>query len=556
MNRPSLFRSTALGALVVALAGGLTVLVPTPVAAAPFGPSPERLADVSVHGRGVVLGGRLYFAGEDATHGVELWSTDGTAAGTRMVRDLVPGTSGSTPTGLTVYGGRVLFRANDPAVGNELWSSDGTAAGTRLVRDIYPGGTSSTPGELTVAGGRLYFAASHPGFGRELWTTDGTDAGTQPMVDLVPGAGSGQVHALTALGSTLVFAGEASPGVSKPWVTDGTTVSRLDSSAAGVNLNVTEIEAVGDRAVLAAGDQTTGVEVWVTRGAPGDAVPLRDIQVGDIASTPSGLTRFGDQVYFSADRTTDGRELWTTDGTPGGTQLLREIRPGFLGSDPATFTGAGDDFLAFTAGDGVHGTELWVTGGTPASTRMLRDIAPGAASGVNPMDDSLMTVAGQLFFAGDDVKGAEPWISDGTTEGTRLLADLTPGGSPSNPRPVGVLGSTVVFANQTGVRGLWGYTVSTSRTVPRPKPSYSVRKAKKRKVVVPVRVEAAAVRPSGAITLTLDGRVVGRAVAVRGEAGVRITIRLRKGRHRLVAQFAGSADARASQSAPFVVRVR
>jgi ELWxxDGT repeat protein len=51
----------------------------------------------------------------------------------------------------------------------ELWKSDGTAAGTLLVRDIYPGGVSSDPRDLVAMDNKLYFSADDGVHGRELW---------------------------------------------------------------------------------------------------------------------------------------------------------------------------------------------------------------------------------------------------------------------------------------------------------------------------------------------------------------------------------------------------
>src|SRR5206468_1625461 len=124
------------------------------------------------------VGGKLFFVATDPTHGRELWKSDGTAAGTRLVRDIKPGSGSSDLFGLTAVGGKLFFTTTDPTHGYELWWSDGTAAGTQLVRDIYPGGGSSldpynpNPGVfvgLTDVGGRLFFAATDPTHGNELW---------------------------------------------------------------------------------------------------------------------------------------------------------------------------------------------------------------------------------------------------------------------------------------------------------------------------------------------------------------------------------------------------
>ena len=123
----------------------------------------------------VVLGGRLLFMADDGFHGPELWSTDGTAAGTALVRDIFPGEPASlpafllTPASFVVAGGRLFFPADDGAHGLELWQTDGTAVGTRMVQDINPGVAGSQPRGFTAVGDRLYFTADDGVLGAEPW---------------------------------------------------------------------------------------------------------------------------------------------------------------------------------------------------------------------------------------------------------------------------------------------------------------------------------------------------------------------------------------------------
>ena len=56
-----------------------------------------------------------------------------------------PGAASSYPSGLTDVGGTLFFTADDGSHGTELWKSDGTAAGTVLVKDIRPGAGGSYP---------------------------------------------------------------------------------------------------------------------------------------------------------------------------------------------------------------------------------------------------------------------------------------------------------------------------------------------------------------------------------------------------------------------------
>jgi ELWxxDGT repeat protein len=117
----------------------------------------------------IPFGNGFAFYADDGVHGSEVWGTDGTAAGTRLVSDIVPGPLGSNPSGLATAGGRLYFAADDGIHGRELWESDGTAAGTRMAQDINPGPAPSNPSGMTAAGGLLFFSADDGLTGQELW---------------------------------------------------------------------------------------------------------------------------------------------------------------------------------------------------------------------------------------------------------------------------------------------------------------------------------------------------------------------------------------------------
>ena len=130
------------------------------------------------------MNGILYFTSEDGTNGNELWISDGTKMGTRMVLDINPWGS-SNPRYLTVMDGNLYFQADDGLLGTELWRSDGTGPGTFMVSDIYPA-SSSHPSHLFAVGGLLYFQANDGMNGIELWRSDGTSAGTNLVRDINP----------------------------------------------------------------------------------------------------------------------------------------------------------------------------------------------------------------------------------------------------------------------------------------------------------------------------------------------------------------------------------
>lgn len=129
------------------------------------------------------VGGTLFFSLDAATPAerFDLWRSDGTPEGTTPVKAFDPTADGSQgPRDLTDIGGGVLlFSADDSGtLDDELWRSDGTTAGTTLVKDINPGPMGSFPGQFTVVGSTVLFAAGG------LWRTDGTAAGTTLVSDL------------------------------------------------------------------------------------------------------------------------------------------------------------------------------------------------------------------------------------------------------------------------------------------------------------------------------------------------------------------------------------
>ena len=170
------------------------------------------------------VNGTLFFAANDTLHGTELWESNGTAAGTFMVKDIIPGNgstypypSGSYPTSLTNVNGTLLFAAGDDVVGTELCESNGTAAGTFFVRDINPGTSGSNPSYLTNVNGTLFFAANDGIHGHELWSSDGTAGGTQ-MYFINPSSSGSAPTQLTNVGGKLFFlANDGTHGV-EPWV--------------------------------------------------------------------------------------------------------------------------------------------------------------------------------------------------------------------------------------------------------------------------------------------------------------------------------------------------
>ena len=125
---------------------------------------------------GVAVNGMLLFRANDGIHGRDLYKSDGTVAGTVLVKDINP-TGDSSPVNMVAMGTTAYFRADDGTNGFELWKSDGTEAGTVMVKDINPTGSANV-GALTRHGGLLYFQGYDGVNGDEMYLSDGTEEGT------------------------------------------------------------------------------------------------------------------------------------------------------------------------------------------------------------------------------------------------------------------------------------------------------------------------------------------------------------------------------------------
>jgi ELWxxDGT repeat protein len=136
----------------------------------------------TIPGDYAVLNNTLFFSTDDGVHGTELWTTNGTAGGTSLVINLRADGGGifssGAPYNMINFKNKIYFTASDDIHGAELFSSDGSAAGTQIVMDIIPGIQGSLPLKSVIYNGNLYFSCSNGATTAGLWKSDGTPAGT------------------------------------------------------------------------------------------------------------------------------------------------------------------------------------------------------------------------------------------------------------------------------------------------------------------------------------------------------------------------------------------
>jgi ELWxxDGT repeat protein len=412
----------------------------------------------------VNVNGTIFFSAIDGPNGIELWKSDGTNAGTVLVKDIYPSGS-SNPQHLVNVNGVLFFIANNNTNGYELWKSDGTSAGTVLVKDINPGLSNSNPDNLTNVNGVLFFSAADGTNGAELWKSDGSTAGTVIVKDIYTGVGNAQPQNLCNSGGTLFFSADngATNGI-ELWKSDGTaagTVMIKDIYSGTGNSNPGNITSVGNIVFFKASEGTNGIELWKTDGTTAGTIMVLDINTGVSNSDPDYFTDIDGTLFFTANKSGQGAELWKSDGTGAGTVLVKDIRSGAQGSTPQFITNVnGTAFL--TATDGTAGIELWKSDGTTAGTVQVKDIKPGAGAST---PDKLCNLNGILFFQAEDgTNGFELWKSDGTGAGTSLVQDIRTGTANSNPTYLIAVEGELFFQAEENTYGkeLWKYGYCTA----------------------------------------------------------------------------------------------
>ncbi len=408
------------------------------------------LGQIGVSGM-TAANGRMFFVGTMEDFGEELWVSDGSAKGTRMLRDLAPGRASGYPQGFTPMGGQVYFTAYDGR-GYGVWRSDGTSAGTALVKDLTPAGVVPT-GPVAASGSKVWFKAVPSDDDRpdapSLWASDGTEAGT---IELNPPAASGEGQppvrpfdagpiygAPALLGGNLYFQANRT----QIWRSDGTLVGNLliATFAGGSHAQIVSIAATATRWFAIFNDGSGNSSLWTGDGEPGSAQ-----QVGGPWDLADDLKASAGKVFFRVYPEPGTTEVWCSDGTASGTVLL-------AGSVPAEMKVAGD-FLYFLGTADGGGGELWKSDGTVAGTVLVKDIRPGnVGSGVHAL-----TAAGNgVYFSADDgIHGYELWFSDGSATGTRMVFESLTGAAHGGGWNMASMDDGLLFGFSDGdPAGLW-----------------------------------------------------------------------------------------------------
>ena len=282
------------------------------------------------------LDSRVFFTANDGVHGQELWVSDGSNQGTRLVKDISP-TGSANPYKLTAAAGQLFFVVS---AGNseQLWVTNGTETGTTMVYSFSrPAAEEPAIVDLAPVASGVIVMGYTAEFGIEPWFSNGSNAGTALIRDINPGKAGSEIKVntccsyyfateFTVMGNSIAFMAKTGNAGNQIWLSDGTTQNTHQISTFEQNNElVTELERLNNDHIIAAVQQPDVVQIVKIELATGKHSQLTShgrFHVGTrLMVTAYDLTNIADQVYYTVFDTDYHVKLWKLDAQANPTQL-------------------------------------------------------------------------------------------------------------------------------------------------------------------------------------------------------------------------------------------
>jgi ELWxxDGT repeat protein len=400
------------------------------------------------------LGGKMLFGAADAT-GPALWSTDGTAGGTRVLQRLTGlGILPDTPwNDFLVQGSRAFVVSADASGVSSVWVTDGTAGGTSRVMTL-TGGSTGTPVLEGLLNTTVIISNVDTSLVGQLFATDGTPAGTHQLTTFTAQTG-GFLNGFFVAANKFYFVASDPSYNRSIWVSDGTAAGthQISSTTSSVNsaalYNPQGFQLVGNlilyesSGLLWSIDTTTDAisNVIASSGIAGFGPPT--VQ-GTVLANMGGFVLF---LGSSGIGIQNNLELWRSDGTTAGTTLVTTVTANATQIELSypLFEKVGNK-VVYIGDDGVNGPQLWSSDGTLANTIRLTS-ATAPASIIFQVASPLSVIGGTAYVLISDGASTTTyslWRTDGSAAGTQRL-----GGLPTID--VGEIGATRIAGDATTV---------------------------------------------------------------------------------------------------------
>ncbi|GAB4034258.1 hypothetical protein [Spirosoma jeollabukense] len=277
-----------------------------------------------------------------------------------IIKDINAGKGGSNASFMRVVNNVIIFFADDGKVGREVWKSDGTEAGTVLVKDINvgPKGCDVNLGGVVIFKDKMYFWVDDGVNGRELWRTDGTPSGTVLFFESVKGKESSfsqdlnNGYCIEYKNELYFIAKTASNSTNGLYKTDGSTVTLIKEYKRLNGLTV-----ANDLLLFSGDDDEYGYELRKTDGTASGTSIVKDILPGKESSFPGNIGSIANKLLFVVDS-----NLMVSDGTASGTTIIKSINV-----DRSCIING----KAYFYNNNINNLNIWETDGTAAGTKEI-----------------------------------------------------------------------------------------------------------------------------------------------------------------------------------------
>jgi ELWxxDGT repeat protein len=413
----------------------------------------------------VIIGDNMFFTAKSTAAGDELYVSDGTAEGTKLVKDINPGNADASPRYLVALDGKLYFQADDGTNGVELWVSDGTEAGTKMVADVYPGAESSAPDMLTVLDGKILFRATtvaSAADGKKWLHIYDPDTDTESLVSEIQARAEGDAIIpriqVDNKHKVAYFIGEPVGENQEVYKTDGTPegtgkIKDITPEALGSS-NIQWIYVHDDSVVVwrqktprkyAGADSVNYVQhlseqIWISGGTAATTRLLSHFDK-NVDTDGNGVnTQFAfpvswkGKLYFRADNGVNGVEFCVSDLTTEGTHQVQDLNPGADASWPEDY-GVYKGYLCFdaNAGNGNEGAEIRYLDDADNTIKLMAYAWPGDDGSWSKRTTAFQYngVDSLLYFVGSGPSTGGPELFVASKPGTQaeLVYALDPAGS-------------------------------------------------------------------------------------------------------------------------------
>ncbi|NML70741.1 T9SS type A sorting domain-containing protein [Chryseobacterium sp. RP-3-3] len=372
----------------------------------------------------VNVNGKIYFVAQQSFSGYQIWSTDGTAAGTVKEKDLI---SDYSIGNLVVAGNKIFYY-----IQNELWSFDTVSKDLLKVKTfVYSGDV-----KMYSFNNELILGADDGVHGKEIWKSDGTLAGTVLLKDIIPnqyGSVSGDFNILP-LHNKFYFIASLGTGYGL-YESDGTeagTVSVKPLRAPRLN----GISADNYFVFEGFDPDAGGMEPWISDGTAAGTKMLKNLMPGNTSSMAnSKFIKLNNKIYFDSNANgvspAYGDYVWETDGTEAGTVLFN--------TPPETeLYGKSSDGTHLILTKPNYGNRYWITNGNPSQTFEITDIGM-------PYNNSFIDLNSKIYLTGYNPKnGTELFSVNPVSQTSSLATDISRFES-SAPHSFEVLNNELIF---------------------------------------------------------------------------------------------------------------